>query len=1041
MLSALINLVETLLGLVFTPIAIIALGILFKNLKSGEMPIDMNGLFRHAKKTCNNMELNQFDNWINYAKSKIGDSSTSSSLSSTSSECSESEYSDTSDGSGSHAHDNKTRLIRHLKQELRSEQDKKTKLKTLVTKLDHKLREKSDALARLSDKLNEQIKGRDSIDSICTDRIDSQEKIKRLIVLLKSEIDSKECIENFICGLTQVIAYDPSSYDCTSRSADLCDIDYSSYLSCISDYADEHADLQERVERLQKRLKHCDCSTGDCSIADSVCADTNPDSHSIPMNANLLLKCQKLKSYTKWKKQIQVLIADYHQAMQETDHTACSLDTSSDNTCDTSSTQCACLQSNKSSNCKASRVKFYEKVDKSMKTMMKEMMKDMIDQKMREKGLIKDCDSDDSDNSIDEDEDLFSLIAQLARIICECKESVRQHREDLELIVDSTKNDIKLYNTQIAKINKRCDTTYPKEEFPDQPECIDINYTYDLVNTTSSAMCALLEYLSDCHTKLEFKQDIDCELAKFKHAYKECNRERDAEKEASRLYAGKLKECQIEKECLLKDNCRLESDLRVSDLQLSSKEEYTKGLVNFLQTYLKFDSSICKTENAELISIIKSDNNYNNDILRTCLDNYDEIACKDVKLADHNYKMFKQSEKLVKALLSKYNVKCHEIADACEELYSIDIYNVDTELIEPHATDGCKTNIIRLIEESSKIKVDMEDRIKNLIRAHECDDSCQVKDGDTGTGKPNVLGECNDSRHDGYDSKECYGCYCKRIDESCTNDIIDTSITGCETPDNTADSTSMNITSCSITETVETAEASDTNMSTPDHNKSSITKSTIQNIENASDSMSMHVNSSESTDTDESRCKCRVHKKYCLLLAKLRDCQGKNARLLIKIKNLKLELDELKAFKCLIPTNTKDLENIETCFKYKPEYELYFECYGYPENISDIACIDPEKMNMIREELARSEQSSTTQSSTTQSSTPQSNASTESNESMDCLDSHHNEPKHHECHSESDTDSESSMSEDSECESSESRPRRHKHRVRLGHRVHHGHHH
>ena len=970
MFNALINLIETLLGLVFTPVIIIALGILFKNVKGGQLNLNTRKLKRQCIGVLNSAGLSELTS-LNYAAvlawlsslnvSSIGSDSSSSwdtsrvTTCDTSYDTSTDSSDDTSDNTSESCEPNKSKLIRHLKSELKAERLKKIQLKDLVSKLDHKLREKTTALTKLSTKLNSQIKydREDSVDSICAEPTPAEEKVRRLITLLKSEMQSKDRIENFVRGLTQIIEYDPSSYDCSS--VDPCDIDYSAYLSCISNYAEKHSDLEERNDRLRKRLKNCAC---DCMSDDSVVIQ--PDN----MDAKLLIKCQKLKSYGKWKKQIVKLIQDYN----DTVHCEC-VDTETEtDTGSCSSVECACESSSSSTK----RTDYYERVNESIKTMMREMMKDMMDQKLQEKGIIDPDNSEDSDDSeCDErrderhsEEDLFALIAQLSRIMCECKESVKQHREDLELIVDSAKNDLKLYNAQIQKLNDRCCVSYPTEEIPEDPECIDINHAYDLVNNTSSVICGLLEYLSDCNDQLKLSKDHDMEVERYKHAYRECDRDRDAEKEAARLYCAKLKECRIERDCLLKDNNRLESDLRVMEMQLSAKDDYAKGLVNFLQTYLKSDSTFCKTENAELISIIKSDNEYNRDVLKSCLDNYDNMACKAVQVADEKHKMFKRTEKLVNSLVNKYGFKYTEITEAYEELCKNkdDTTTTSSDVVESCANKANKAKIIKLVDDCGRIKDDMEDRIKNLIKIHKCDDTCQMDDAELGIVMNSLA--IDDKQHDAYahgcDLNECYACYCRRIDSSCA-DTLDTSITGHNSESGTCGESGA----CGECSTCSTCDKCDSSsVSTCDHNKYSIVTSKIQNVEN----VSTGVGSTDCNDTSEtlsitsvseiekcehSSCRCKVHRRYCILLAKLKECQDKNVSLLIKVKHLKYELEELKKLKCIIPINAgQELETVEACFKYKPEYEIYFECYGYPKDLLDITKVDLTKIAMIRKGLA-----------------------------------------------------------------------------------------
>jgi hypothetical protein len=88
--------------------------------------------------------------------------------------------------------------------------------------------------------------------------------------------------------------------------------------------------------------------------------------------------------------------------------------------------------------------------------------------------------------------------------------------------------------------------------------------------------------------------------------------------------------------------------------------------------------------------------------------------------------------------------------------------------------------------------------------------------------------------------------------------------------------------------------------------------------------------------------------------------------LLIKIKDLETTLKYMNMFKTILTfsninndknsnTNKKEsfIETIDTAFNYLPEYEIYFECFGYPTCPNDYLRIDQDQLNMIRKELKK----------------------------------------------------------------------------------------
>jgi hypothetical protein len=105
------------------------------------------------------------------------------------------------------------------------------------------------------------------------------------------------------------------------------------------------------------------------------------------------------------------------------------------------------------------------------------------------------------------------------------------------------------------------------------------------------------------------------------------------------------------------------------------------------------------------------------------------------------------------------------------------------------------------------------------------------------------------------------------------------------------------------------------------------------------------------------RCACKVHKRYKVLLKKLKECRIKNIKLQLKVDSLINKIEYLKKIKCAITfTGGMKLETIEAKFKYTPEYEIYFQCYGYPKDIMDIAKVDLQKISEIRAELRRNQE-------------------------------------------------------------------------------------
>lgn len=89
----------------------------------------------------------------------------------------------------------------------------------------------------------------------------------------------------------------------------------------------------------------------------------------------------------------------------------------------------------------------------------------------------------------------------------------------------------------------------------------------------------------------------------------------------------------------------------------------------------------------------------------------------------------------------------------------------------------------------------------------------------------------------------------------------------------------------------------------------------------------------------------------------IKTLQEKNVALMIKIKNLERLIDHVSRFKTIINFSTPKNEtgdnnaDINMELSWLPEYEIYFECFGYPTSPHDFLKIDQSQLNMIRKEL------------------------------------------------------------------------------------------
>ena len=117
-------------------------------------------------------------------------------------------------------------------------------------------------------------------------------------------------------------------------------------------------------------------------------------------------------------------------------------------------------------------------------------------------------------------------------------------------------------------------------------------------------------------------------------------------------------------------------------------------------------------------------------------------------------------------------------------------------------------------------------------------------------------------------------------------------------------------------------------------------------------------NSNDSNDSNDSYdssnenfngCLRGAHRKYCMIMGLLEHAQSKLIQLLIKINTDKLHflnIDELRKTFALDDRSMSE-NSIFSCFPFKTCYYIYFECYGKPEKLEDVAIVNPHKIEAI----------------------------------------------------------------------------------------------
>lgn len=111
-------------------------------------------------------------------------------------------------------------------------------------------------------------------------------------------------------------------------------------------------------------------------------------------------------------------------------------------------------------------------------------------------------------------------------------------------------------------------------------------------------------------------------------------------------------------------------------------------------------------------------------------------------------------------------------------------------------------------------------------------------------------------------------------------------------------------------------------------------------------------------------CRCKIHRRYCLILARLEECEKA------------VETIDINAIKC---------KPIELCFEYKPEYELYAQIHcAKLESPLDVLDMDDNLLQKIRDELDKSTCTDETSTQTSRTSVPTVTDTDNNNDDIPC---------------------------------------------------------
>ena len=498
----------------------------------------------------------------------------------------------------------KNERISELETELESTNGKKDRFKGLISKLESKLKDQNKTIGFLEKKLNEfkQIHESD-IDSICSDSYDPN-KVEKLIVILKEEIDKRRKTEEFIAELKQIIILEDcdtcdnsvstagtecvqSSYSSHS-SIELKDLD--DYLEYIREYVDNNHDVQDRLSKAESELDDCRYTL----------------KRAEKIERNLLLKCQKVKSFKKWKNQIKNLIDDY-------DHNESIYDDAS-------------------SECSSKRTELYGRMDDTIRDMMGDMMQDMMDRRYGRTECDdetstcdghSDCDFED-DKSDDDESDLFALLTQLSTIICSCREKEFRTSHDLRILIDLLSSHLTSYNTKVVELNRACDLDYPTVVVP------DFDCDSSIASITTKDVISLSKIIG--HTLSESVYNLQsCEFR-----VKECERFDESK-------SHEIEECEECKEDLFKIIIRLKKVLRncriydeICDSRDGESDTYTDDTSSIVSKHHRVHYDPC-----ESIDVSKCEEDYS--IGELC----DSLMILTDKIVDKLKSYYTQLSKLV----------------------------------------------------------------------------------------------------------------------------------------------------------------------------------------------------------------------------------------------------------------------------------------------------------------------------------------------------------------------------------------------------------
>ncbi|VBB18524.1 hypothetical protein YASMINEVIRUS_987 [Yasminevirus sp. GU-2018] len=427
--------------------------------------------------------------------------------------------------------------------------------------------------------------------------------------------------------------------------------------------------------------------------------------------------------------------------------------------------------------------------------------------------------------------------------------------------------------------------------------------------------------------------------------------------------------------------CKLElCKLQIEKYQeeLCNKENYVHGMIAFLQRYLESNSnngckrcdSSCRSssidadllerifcrlsqlgntvDSNELIDIIKSDAKFNQELINNCINKYEKLTNKVIDEA-HTDK---------DRLLEVIDEKSKNDSQLIDKLFEEYVNTVG-------CIDECSKEIEnRRVQHSKGKKSKHSKKLNNSCDDSHYSDSDSMSDESDGADKIEDYVKTCTSKKSAIEKKIVNFLKHHACSKTCEDDKIDfnsTSDTSSDCKDDQDSRDSGLCHGCKIKLDYEHTDSSDKNSDIEDLDD-------LDDLDSISDGKCDETFAGTDLDSDtikkcaSYKCRCKVHRRYCSILKRLKECQKKNIDLLIKIKCLKQTVSDMNKYSTIINfskgcgQDSNDVcEEIDSHFEYLPEFKIYFECYGYPKCLDDYTKIDMEQIELIKQELEKKE--------------------------------------------------------------------------------------